>query len=180
MSDLHRFEALLQSDELQARELDAPMTSAPCQRSPDALRAVAGQFAVETAPRYRPKDGKTYCNIYLWDVTRALGCEVPHWVGPPGMRSETTANALVTWLLAEGSTLGWREDDERAAVAHAAFGRPAVAAWRNPAGHGHVALLLPSPDGEARVAAAGARCLFDVPLVESFGRIYGIRFFLHE
>ncbi|MDR3278373.1 MAG: hypothetical protein LBT12_06325, partial [Oscillospiraceae bacterium] len=51
-------------------------------RSPENLRAAVDQFDVENAERYRPhRNGSdTYCNIYVWDVTSALGAEIPHYV----------------------------------------------------------------------------------------------------
>lgn len=182
MSDLHRFARLLQDDERQVLELDAPMRNGPSERSANALRAVAGQFCVETAKRYRPKpDGRTYCNIYVWDVTTALECPIPHWIGAEGMRVETTCNMLLPWLINEGLQQGWSEVDELAAGAAAAAGKPAIAIWRNPTNRpGHIALLLPSPDTTTRIAQAGKECLFDVPMVEGFGRVSPIRFFTHS
>lgn len=183
MTDFHRFTRLLHDDERQAHELDAPMRNGPLERSANALRAVAGQFCVETAKRYRPKaDGSTYCNVYVWDVTLALECEIPHWVGPVGARTETTVNMLLPWLINEGKLQGWSEADELAAGIAAAAGRPAVAIHRNPASgkHGHIALLLPSPDTTTHIAQAGKECLFDVTLAEGFGRIHPIRFFIHD
>lgn len=184
MSDLHRFERLLQDGERQAVALDAPTTNAAGQRSAGALRAVAAQFQVETAKRYRPRDGKTFCNIYIWDVTRALGCEIPHWLGTTGARIETTCNMLLPWLLNAGRTEGWREVDELSTGIHTAEGGPAVAIWRNPTGKpGHIALVLPDTDTSTstRIAQAGARCLFDAPITEGFGRILSsVRFFIHE
>lgn len=179
--DLQRFARLLHDDERQALELDAPMTNGVGQRSANALRAVAGQFCVETSKRYRPKpDGRTYCNIFVWDVTRALEAEVPHWLGTVGARIETTCNMLLPWFVNDGKALGWTEADELSAGIAAAAGHPTVAIWRNPTNKpGHIALLLPSPDTTTRIAQAGKECLFDVPLAEGFGRIHPIRFFTH-
>jgi hypothetical protein len=54
------------------------ITSDQSLRSPELYRAVIDQFQVGTAERYRPfRNGNTYCNIYVWDVTRAMGAEIP-------------------------------------------------------------------------------------------------------
>ncbi|MDR3311026.1 MAG: hypothetical protein LBS90_06730, partial [Oscillospiraceae bacterium] len=89
-------------------------------RSPERLRAVIDQFQVETAERYLPgRDGYTYCNIFVWDVTAALGAEIPHYynkaTGEPMYYPDTEgssamrAAAMDTWLLDHGEEYGWRK-----------------------------------------------------------------------
>lgn len=130
------------------------------ERTPDNLHRASEQFCVESHLRYRPSDGKTWCNCLLWDVTRALGCEIPHWVDAqgrpaasfaPGSR-ELSANGVYAWLEEYGLEHGWQYVESRhLACMRADLGYPTVAAWRNPRGHGHVALVLPGD----RVVQAG-------------------------
>lgn len=176
----------------QWKPLTAPLRNAKDARSAAALRAVAHQFEVATANRYQPKrreDGKleTFCNIFAWDVSRAMDAELPHWVdrnGDPAPVSksnvELTCNALLPWLEEHGKRFDWTEvQTEVAAATHAAMGKPAVAIWRNKSGPGHIAVLLPSSTAETRIAQAGARCFFDEPLT-SFGvAVKHLRFFIH-
>jgi hypothetical protein len=162
--------------------------STPQRRAPELLRQVAGQFDVVHAQRYQPGGGRTWCNIFLWDATTALGAEIPHWVDlagqpvAPGHGAELSANAVVHWLELHGPAHGWSECNERGAREAAAQGRPAVAVWANPMpGHsGHVALVLPDsdPHAAARIAQAGAHNLFDAPLFQGFGSVKP-RFFQH-
>lgn len=177
------------------KPVDAPRTNGVHLRSPQALRAVVAQFDVEHSPRYQPirevlPNGKTklttFCNIFAWDVMRALKVELPHWVDEngtpcePGKGRELNCNALLPWLEEHGKTYGWSEADEPTAAAHAANGCPAVAIWRNKTGGpGHIAALLPGADTTTRIAQAGARCFFDEPLT-SFGvAVKHLRFFIH-
>jgi hypothetical protein len=162
----------------------APVQSAYLgKRTPEALRAVVAQFDVEANPRYRKTtDGRTWCNIFCWDVTSALGCEVPHWVEKEdGTRGELNVNATVDWLTIRGPDHGWREVDERDAAAHAGQGGPALAIWRNPnpKASGHVAVLLP-PRGETRIAQAGRRNFAEGTLRAGFGDHGPVRFFVHS
>lgn len=160
--------------------VDAPVRGAPGARSPAILRAVVAQLDPAGNPRYQPGGpGVTWCNILLWDVTRALGCEVPHWLDEP--RRELNVNGTLDWLELTGPEAGWREVDERDAARRSSAGYPVVALWRNPSGaHGHVAVLLPARAGELRIAQAGRHCLYDAPLREGFGAVQPIRFFTHE
>lgn len=154
---------------------DAPVKNAPGERSPGALRAVLAQFDVAKNPRYQRTPTSTFCNIFAWDATRALGCEIPHWVESP--RHELNVNATVEWLEIVGPEAGWKELDKLDATLCASTGRPTVAIWKNPTGKsGHIAMLLPT----GRIAQAGAQCLFDVPLAQGFGVVKPIRFFSHE
>lgn len=157
--------------------VDAPLTNAPGHRSPEALRAVLAQFDVLNAARYQPADGKTYCNIFVSDATRALGCEVPHWIVDEKGERELNANATCDWLLILGPQHGWREVGAWDAVREAMRGCPVVLAWQNPNPRksGHVAVMLEN----GHIAQAGRRNLFDAPVEQGFGR-HQPRFFVHE
>lgn len=173
----------------QFRPATPALRSTPADRSPELLRAVARQFDVERAARYQPGQGRTWCNIFLWDATSALGAEVPHWVdlqGEPaqvGHGAELSANLVVSWLERHGPSHGWAESDEVGARAAANAGRPAVVAWVNPMpGHsGHVALVLPDGPGGIGpvIAQAGAHNYSAAPLAKGFGTARPLRWFTH-
>lgn len=159
---------------------DAVTRSMPHTRSPELLRAVVAQFGLATSDRYRPADGRTWCNIAAWDVTRALYAEVPHWIDnalqpvSPGARGarETTANMLAAiWMPRAGPGRGWEQVGAVAAAAAADVGQPALALWANPSGHGHVAVLVPRADGAVgvQIAQAGAECFEYGTLARGFG-----------
>jgi len=59
--------------------VDAPFRNRRNKRSPINYLKVVNQFAVEDNRRYEG-GGKTYCNIFVWDVTRAMGVEIPHYI----------------------------------------------------------------------------------------------------
>lgn len=167
-----------------------PVRSTAAARSGEALLAVVAQFEVETSPRYRAeiRDDRreTWCNIFAWDVTRALDAEVPHWVDRAGrgVRAgrgrELTANATVRWLETHGAARGWAEGDAASAVGAAEAGQPVLAVWQNPDGHGHLAVVVPTLSREPclHVAQAGATCFSSRPLAEGFGE-RPARFFIH-
>lgn len=176
--------------------LPAPLVfacSSDC-RSPEALRQVLEQFHVETDERYRPGSfgcPGTRCNFFVWDATRALECEVPHWIDScgrsvkPGAAGahELSAAGQIGWLRVYGSDHGWQPVSAPEARALANQGRPVVAAWENPLTEkpSHVAMLLPTPAGEPepRIAQAGASNLFDVPLSRGFGALR-VLFWAHD
>ncbi|MDR1117342.1 MAG: hypothetical protein LBL09_03740 [Oscillospiraceae bacterium] len=141
------------------RPTAAAVTSDEGDRSPGRLNQVISQFEVETAERYLPyrRGNDTYCNIYVWDVTSALGCEIPHYAdkGTGGARTypdtkgayELDANGVCDWLASRGRENGWREVSAGEAQAYANSGKPAVTAWKNPSGKaGHVQIVCPSND----------------------------------
>ncbi len=138
-----------------------PLTGNSSYRSEELLNDIIGQFDVESTARYTPhKYGSdTYCNIFVWDVTSALGCEIPHWVdaetGAPRQFPDITgavelgANATYTWLDDHGDEYGWIEVTAEQAQEYANQGYPAVTTWQNPGGGaGHVQIVRPSEDGE--------------------------------
>lgn len=136
-------------------------------RSPELLEQILDALEVETEPRYRPDGPITWCNLAVWDATRALGCDVPHW----HRGKELTANGMILWLRSEGVLRGWAHVSEASARLAANRGEAVVAAWLNPhGGHGHVAMVRPTPDGEPlRIWQAGARNLNSAPLAVGFG-----------
>lgn len=128
---------------------DAPLKSTPSERSLALYDAVINQFAVEKNPRYRRNQqgkGETYCNIFVWDVTRAMGAEIPHWVDQTndpsvlGEGIELDANDVIQWLQSQG---GWKKVDSERAQDLANQGYPVVATWLNPGGIGHIAVVRP-------------------------------------
>jgi hypothetical protein len=160
----------------------APVRSLLGHRSPLELLAVVSQFHVETAERYAPRRTslglETRCNIFLWDVTRAMDAEVPHWVTEEdlpcavGKGKELTANGTVAWLSSVPARhRGWEEVQEPTARVLACEGKPVVAGWMNGHSPGHVAIVIPGsePIGPTLIAQAGAECFSSGPLVRGFG-----------
>ena len=170
------------------KPLDAPVRNLPGGRAAEQLRAVVAQFNPAANPRYTPGGpGVTWCNIFAWDVSRALGCEIPHWVGESGQPvaagkgRELNVNATLDWLGGAGRAQGWFEVVELTAAERARCGYPTVVLWKNPkGGHGHIAVLLPPRGNEVRIAQAGRECLFDAPLREGFHGAQPLRFFSHD
>jgi hypothetical protein len=167
--------------------------SAPEQGSPSARNAatydnVINQFAVDSNPRYQPRDGNTYCNIYAWDVTKAMGAEIPHWVdanGNPsvqGQGRELDANATNAWLNQHGAKNGWRKVSAEEAQAMANQGHPTVASWDNQGGIGHIAVVRPgevSSNGPA-IAQAGSQCFNDGHVYDSFPRNAEVEYWVND
>lgn len=136
-------------------QVEAPLTSTRLNRSAARLAFVVAQFLVEVAPRYQRRDvtgdgsPETFCNFFVREVLRALGVQVPE-----GLR----ANALHAWLAQQASlgvTPGWERVPQHVAQRAADEGMVVVAAWPNPSGPGHMAVLVPSL-GEAGVWVAQA------------------------
>lgn len=167
-------------------------TSGTLLRTGEALATVVGQFDVENNPRYTPRDGNTYCNIFLWDVTKALGCEIPHtkatYTNVNGTvvfkAEERNANRTIDWLINKGSEWGWRQVSKNSALdrVNGVSVYPTVAVWRNPndAKPGHVALLVPSPVPTAVYITQSGASNFKCKTLESgFGSL-PVVFFTHD
>lgn len=127
-------------------------------RSAQHYQQVIDQFNVENSQRYAIKNGSTYCNIFLWDVSSAMGAEIPHYTDPktgaPVQYPNTSgakamnANSINSWLNQYGEQYGWRKVSAEEAQRYANMGMPAVTSWKNPNGHGHVQVVCPSKDGK--------------------------------
>ncbi len=104
------------------RSLDLVDADLPCAAERDAAtyRAVLRYFNVADArnARYAPEPGKTFCNIFAHDVTRALRASIPHWVRDEQQRTtrpigwrELNASATFRWLARVGPSAGWHPID---------------------------------------------------------------------
>ena len=159
-----------------------PLTNDDAHRAAATYDEVIDQLAVGHNPRYRPRDSNTYCNIFLWDVTSAMHCEIPHWVDAQGNpaapfqhgANEMNVNGTVAWLSNHGiRRFGWQTTDAADAQRCANEGRPAVALWRNPTGgHGHTAVVRPGTllAGRGPATAQAGRINFNLGhLKDGFG-----------
>jgi|SRR6185436_5124689 len=136
------------------------------------LNLIAGIDVVDNFA-FIARDGVTVCNCYVTVCTAALGCPIPPML----------ANKQHAWMLSnEGMLAGWMHVDSETARQRAALGYPTVASWLNPEGHGHIAMCVPPPSGDARmhVSAAGHQNFVRAPIEKSFGLGKNIAFFTHE
>lgn len=150
-----------------AKPIDAPKQSQEGARSAQNYNAVIDQFDVERNPRYAQRNGNTYCNIFVSDVTRAMGAEIPHW----WQGKEMNANATCDWLKDNGSQFGWKPVSAADAQALANQGKPVVATWKNQGGIGHVGVIRPgeiNSNGPA-LSQAGAKNVNNTHVKNTFG-----------
>lgn len=111
--------------------------------------------------RYQPRNGATFCNIFCYDWSRAMGVEIPRVVD----KQEQTINLTIQWLKERGPDAGWFPGAGQA-------GEPSIVTWRNPDGPGHVAVVRSegADRWSHRYAQAGATCYADAPLGSCFSR----------
>ena len=168
--------------------VDAPEKGSPSARNADTYDNVINQFAVGSNPRYQPRDGNTYCNIFASDVTKAMGAEIPHWVdanGNPtaqGKGRELDANDTNTWLNQHGEKNGWRKVSAEEAQKLANEGHPAVASWNNAGGIGHIAVVRPGEvtGNGPSIAQAGSKNFNDGHVYDSFPRGAEVEYFVND
>lgn len=176
----------------QAKYSTPPLTNTALARDPTVYAQVIDQFAVGHNPRHLPAQGNTFCNIFMWDVTRAMGVEIPHWVDASdsiavpfsdGAR-EITINSGVDWLQKHAAAQGWKTADPQAAQDSANAGKPAVVVWKNPipGGHGHTAVIRPgtiTAKGPC-IAQAGSMNFNLGQLKDGFGSKANVKYYIHE
>lgn len=157
--------------------------SFPYNRSAALYNRVISQFSVETNPRYEVNKkgrGDTYCNIFVWDVTSAMGAEIPHYIDPKtgapmkypnvsGAR-ELSANGIYNWLHQHGEKYGWYQVSAEEAQMLANRGQPVVASLKRSGMSGHIQMVCPSADGlydpkrGVMIAQAGRRLTSYAPI----------------
>lgn len=87
------------------KSLSPPATSGPGKRTRALYDAVLNQFGLTVNPRYDDDaPGKQRGHIFAWDVSRAMGCEIPHFVGA----KELTLAQTCDWVRHEGPMRGWK------------------------------------------------------------------------
>jgi hypothetical protein len=174
-----------------ANYVHPPLTNSPGQRDAAVYSQLINQFAVGNNPRYLPGGGNTYCNIFVWDVSRAMGAEVPHWIDAAGNiaapaapnANEININGGVNWMKSHGvPQQGWRSATAQEAQDAANQGLLAVVMWKNPTGgHGHTAVVRPGSinAGGPAIGQAGAHNFNMGHVVNGFGHL-SPEYFCHD
>lgn len=113
---------------LQGRDVwiavQAPLQSREGKRTREIYDNVIRQFGVTVNPRYADDaPGKVRGHIFVWDVSRAMNCEIPHFVGA----KELTLAQTCDWLRHEGPMRGWKRVSGEDIVEAANTGRLVIA-----------------------------------------------------
>ncbi|MEX1308010.1 MAG: hypothetical protein AB1Z19_05750 [Eubacteriales bacterium] len=154
--------------------LDAPITNTKDERSAINYYNVLAEFRVETALRYQPQSGKTFCNIYAWDVANAMDVHLPHYLTKDLMLADEDAyyytassNVYACFLEVRGLEYGWKVVTAKEAQERANEGYMTIGVWRNPnaavdendvCAHypsGHIVLVRPQPTGSVYRSSKG-------------------------
>ncbi|MBS1149205.1 MAG: Muramidase (flagellum-specific) [Myxococcaceae bacterium] len=160
------------------KAVQAPVQSREGRRSAELYQTVINQFAVGKNPRYEnDAPDKPRGHIFVWDVSRAMNCEIPHFAGA----KELSLGQTVDWLRHEGPMRGWTRASVEDAHQQAQAGMLAVAIPRD-LKIKQLAVLLPdeetSPDGKPYAAAAGKVRGNRVKLTDALG-VFAIDCFVH-
>ncbi|HSP79687.1 MAG TPA: hypothetical protein VLQ93_14210 [Myxococcaceae bacterium] len=160
------------------KAINAPLQSRVGRRSAELYTQILNQFAVGHNPRYAEDGpGKPRGHIFVWDVTRAMSAEIPHFVGTRELSLGRTGD----WLRHEGTMRGWRKINMEGALACANEGRPVVAMPKDSLVE-QMAMVRPGepgPDGRPRLAAAALVRGNDLGCKEAFG-VTALEYFVHE
>lgn len=145
------------------RAVKSPFTSKIGERTKDAYEKAFKQFAIGFNPRYEEDGpGKPRGHIYVWDVSRAMGCEIPHFVGA----RELTLSKTIEWLRHEGPMRQWLKISESDSFRWADLGMLVVAVPRDPKIN-QLAIVVPQAEA-------------DVPLLTGAGLVVGALLPAHE
>jgi LysM repeat protein len=169
-----------------------PLTNSSGQRDTGIYSQLINQFAVGDNPRHLAGHGKTYCNIFVWDVSRAMGAEVPHWINAAGNiaapgaagANEININGGVNWMKSHGvSEHDWRKATPAQAQDAANQGLISVVMWKNPTGgHGHTAVIRPGSINNKgpEIAQAGRHNFNRGRITDGFGNLSPLEYFIHD
>ncbi len=175
------FDGNAPAPELTARDLfkavQAPVQSREGRRSQRIYQQVIAQFAIGHNARYEPDGpGRPRGHIYVWDVSRAMNCEVPHFLGV----KELSLTQTVDWLRAEGPSRGWLRADPKTVVELAGAGQLVIAVPKE-IRLKQMGIVIPEPadkDGRPRLAGAGVKLGGNLSVYELLGA-YAAEFFMH-
>lgn len=159
-SVVQKFDGKTVPEILQGRDLwkavQAPLQSREGRRSKELYEMVVKQFGVTVNPRYDDDaPGKMRGHIFVWDLSRAMNCEIPHFVGP----KELTLAQTCDWLRHEGPMRGWKRVTEGEIIERANEGKLVIALPRETRTK-HLAVVMPQPpptDNSPRLTGIGLR-----------------------
>jgi len=140
---------------------------------------------VENAERYRAKDGKTYCNIFVMDFCKKMGIPLPDyldWDKDGKIDDYLNANEAINWIrgtynhggVSTGPEQGWASVGAVKAAQLASKGYVVLATWENPKADepGHIAVVRPeSQPGDIMIAQAGRRNFESGKVGQGFGTL---------
>ena len=157
---------------LQGRDVwiavQAPLQSREGKRSRELYENVIKQFGVTVNPRYaEDAPGKGRGHIFVWDVSRAMNCEIPHFVGA----KELTLAQTCDWVRHEGPMRGWKRISNADIIEAANAGRLVIALPREMRTK-HIAVVTPQPmpeDGSPRLTGICLKRDVNVHPREMFG-----------
>ncbi|MHB8878444.1 MAG: hypothetical protein ACYC8T_32510 [Myxococcaceae bacterium] len=159
------------------KAINAPVQSREGRRAENVYRLVIDQFAVGHNDRYiEDGPGKPRAHIFVWDVSRAMNAEVPHFVGAKELNLAQTCD----WLRHEGPMRGWQRTDPSGALDAANGGYPVLVLPKEIRVK-LIAVVRPGEagsDGKPRLAAAAKSRGNDLSTSEALG-VFAVEYFAH-
>jgi|APLak6261679142_1056127.scaffolds.fasta_scaffold00016_56 hypothetical protein len=138
------------------KAVQAPLQSREGRRTKELYESVVKQFGPAVNPRYDDDaPGKIRGHIFVWDVSRAMNCEIPHFVGA----KELTLAQTCDWLRHEGPMRGWKRVSDTDVIDRANEGHLVIALPRELRTK-HIAVVLPQDypsDNSPRLTGIGLR-----------------------
>ncbi len=160
------------------RLLHPPVSSTPGRRESATYDQAIKQFGLTVNPRYQDDaPGKPRGHVFVWDVSKAMGCEIPHFQGA----REYSLAQTCDWLRFEGPMQGWKRIVDLEAFEAANAGRMVVAMPRDKLNK-LIALVAPQAkpvDNRPRLTGAGRVRSDYAPPRELFGSV-AIDCFVHD
>lgn len=159
--------AVLQNRDLW-KAVQAPLQSREGRRSQEVYEMLLKQFGVLVNPRYDDDaPGKIRGHIFAWDVSRAMNCEIPHFVGA----KELTLAQTCDWVRHEGPMRGWKRVLDRDIIEAANAGMLVVALPRETRTK-FIAIVQPQEepaDGSPRLTGIALKRAVDAHPRDMFG-----------
>lgn len=150
------------------KAVQAPLQSREGKRSRQIYDLLIKQFGVTVNPRYADDaPGKHRGHIFVWDVSRAMNCEIPHFVGA----KELTLAQTCDWVRHEGPMRGWKRVSGDDIFTAANNGRLVIALPRETRTK-HIAVVAPQDlpaDGSPRLTGISLKRDVNVHPRDMFG-----------
>lgn len=173
------YDGLTAPAELTGRDVwkvvQAPLQSKPSRRARALYEQVLKQFAVASNPRYAPDaSGGERSHIFVWDVSLAMNCEIPHFSGA----KENNLSQTTDWVRHVGPMRGWVRVNSADIYDVAARGQLVVVVPKDPRQKG-IAIVHPQPRALAPVVVSGGtKRGWGISLREALG-VVSCEYFTH-